>query len=357
VDREAGASRLSGELARYSRQILFSELGEEGQRRLMASRVTLIGCGALGTVIADTLVRAGVGFLRIVDRDYIEPNNLQRQVLFDERDIADGLPKAAAAAAKLGRINSSVSVEGVVGDANHSTIEGLVDGAGMILDGTDNFETRFLINDVAVKSGLPWVYGACVSSTGMVMPIIPGETPCLRCMWSEPPPAGTSPTCDTAGVLSPVVHVVAAMQSMEAIKLLAGRGAAVNRALLQIDVWSGRFETFDMSGARDAGCACCGRREFEFLSGSRGGGATTLCGRNAVQVGGSAGSGGLRPDFEQIAARVADVATSAPRFNRFMLRFSIGRYDLTVFADGRAIIQGTPDPLEARSVYAKYIGA
>lgn len=320
----------------------------------MASRVTLIGCGALGTVIADTLVRAGVGFLRVVDRDYVEPNNLQRQVLFDEGDIAEGLPKAAAAAAKLGRINSSVNVEPVVADANHRNIEALVEGAGLVLDGTDNFETRFLINDVAVKAALPWVYGACVASTGMVMPIIPGETPCLRCVWSEPPPAGTGATCDTAGVLSPVVHVVAAMQAMEAIKLLAGRGAALNRGLLQIDVWSGRFETFDLSAARDSACVCCGRREFEFLSGSRGGGAATLCGRNAVQVGGS-GTG--RADFEQIAASVSAVATAGPQSNRFMLRFSVGRYDVTVFADGRAIIKGTADPDEARSVYAKYIGS
>ncbi len=354
AESEAGGSRMSAELERYSRQVLFGPLGEEGQRRLMASRVTLIGCGALGTVIADTLVRAGVGFLRVVDRDYIEPNNLQRQVLFDERDVAEGLPKAAAAAAKLARINSSVTVEPVVADANHRNIEELVDGAGLVLDGTDNFETRFLINDVAVKRGLAWVYGACVSSTGMVMPIIPGETPCLRCVWSEPPPPGASATCDTAGVLSPVVHVVAAMQAMEAIKLLAGRAGAVSRGLLQIDVWSGRFETFDMSAARDAGCACCGRREFEFLSGSRGGGAATLCGRNAVQVG---GSGAGRPDFGQIAERVAAVATSPPQSNRFMLRFSVGRYDVTVFADGRAIIKGTPDPDEARSVYAKYVGA
>jgi len=350
----SAAARIDPQLERYSRQILFEHLGPDAQRKLLASRATLIGCGALGTVIADTLVRAGLGFLRIVDRDYIEPNNLQRQVLFDEQDIAENLPKAVAAANKLARINSQVRVEAVVADANHANIEALADGAQLLLDGTDNFETRFLINDVAVKKNIPWLYGACVSATGMVMPILPRETPCLRCIWQEPPPPGSSPTCDTAGVLAPVVHVVTALQCVEAIKLLTGNRAALNRNLIQIDVWTGRFASFDISTASAPQCPCCGLANYEFLSASRGAAAASLCGRNAVQV---SPSSTMKPDFAQIAARVAPVADLPPRQNRFMLRFSVGRYDLTVFADGRAIIKGTPDPQEARSVYAKYIGA
>jgi molybdopterin/thiamine biosynthesis adenylyltransferase len=342
------AARIDPQLERYSRQILFEHFGPDAQRKLLAARATLVGCGALGTVIADTMVRAGLGFLRIVDRDYIEPNNLQRQVLFDEQDIADGLPKAAAAAAKLARINSQVRVEPLVTDANHANIESLLDGCELLLDGTDNFETRFLMNDAAVKHGIPWIYGACISATGMVLPILPGETPCLRCIWPEPPPPGTRPTCDTAAV-----HVVAALQCVEAIKLLTGRRDAVNRGLIQIDVWTGRFDIFDMQAARDPACPCCGLGRYEFLS-ARSGGAATLCGRNAVQV---SPASAARPDFAVIAARVASVADGPTRQNRFMLRFAVGRYDVTLFADGRAIIKGTPDPQEARSVYAKFIGA
>lgn len=337
---------------RYARQRLFPPLSGESQRRLAEARVTLIGCGALGSAIADTLARAGVGFLRLVDRDFLELNNLQRQVLFDEDDLAAGLPKAAAAATKLARINSSVICEPVVADCNASSIDAMLDGAHLVLDGTDNFETRFLINDAAVKRGLPWVYGACVAATGMIMPVVPGRTPCLRCVWPEPPPPGSSPTCDTAGIIAPVVHIVAALQCVEAIKLLTGRDGDLCRGLIQIDAWKGVFDVFELRDARDPRCVCCGQRRFDFLVSDQSG-AAALCGRNAVQV---------RPhradaiDFDLLAERLAGVVEAAPTRNRFMLRFRVSRYDVTVFRDGRAIIQGTDDPDEARSVYAKYIG-
>ncbi len=339
---------------RYSRQMLFEPLGEDGQRRLERASAVLIGCGALGSVLADLLVRAGVGRLRIIDRDYLELNNLQRQVLFDEADLAADLPKAAAASAKLARINSRVKIDPCVVDANRANIESLVSGAEMVLDGTDNFETRFLINDVAVKHGLPWVYGACLGAVGMVMPIIPRRTPCLRCVWEQAPPPGTTPTCDTAGVLGPVVHLVAGLQASEALKWLSGRREALNTRLVQLDVWSGRIEQFDMQSARgEQGCVCCGRGRYEYLSGERGGGAAALCGRGAVQVQ-PAGTGAV--DLEEVASRVSAVARDAPRINRFMLRFTGGRYEIALFRDGRAIVKGTEDLEEARSAYAKYVG-
>lgn len=355
-DRNQTQVPLEGDpLARYSRQIVFGKIGAEGQEKLREARVTLIGCGALGTVIADTLVRAGIGFLRIVDRDYVELNNLQRQVLFDERDVAEGAPKAAAAAEKLARINSQVAVEAVVADAHSGTIETYSDGASLLLDGTDNFETRFLINDVAVKHGLPWVYGACVGVTGMVMPIIPGKTPCLRCIWEQPPPPGLSPTCDTAGVLAPVVHLVASLQCIEALKILMGRVDELNRRLVQIDAWSGCFDSFDMQDALAAGaCPCCSRRQFDYLDARSGGRTAALCGRDAVQIGGGHEA---TIDLPGVAAKLAPVAKSPPQVNRYLLRCKVERYEITLFRDGRAIIKGTSEPDEARSVYARYVGS
>jgi len=221
-DPSPTVSNHDAKLDRYSRQILFDKIGEAGQRRLLDARVLLVGCGALGTVLANTLVRAGVGFLRIADRDFIELNNLQRQVLFDEADVRDHLPKAEAAARKLRAINSQVTIDPVIADVNHQNIERLAEGADLLLDGTDNFETRFLINDLAIKTKRPWIYGAAIGANGLVLPIIPGETPCLRCVFEEPPPAGSSPTCDTVGVLGPTVAIVAAYQAGEAIKILSG---------------------------------------------------------------------------------------------------------------------------------------
>lgn len=342
-------------LARYSRQMLFTEIGREGQRKLLASSVTLVGCGALGTVLADTLVRAGVGRLRICDRDTIERSNLQRQVLFDEDDIAANLPKAEAATRKLRRINPDVTVESVVTDINPANIERFTGGADLLLDGTDNFETRFLINDLSVKTSRPWIYGAVIGAGGLCMPILPGETPCLRCVFEEAPPPEMNPTCDTAGVLGPAVNMVASAQAIEAIKILAGRSDAVNRHLMNIDAWSGRVTNLNVQSARERGdCVCCKQRRFDYLDGRAGSRTTTLCGRNAVQIipteWGSI-------DFDAVAGKLRAGGGDNVRVNRFMVRCTIGDHDVTVFADGRAIIKGTTDPDAARSVYARFVGA
>jgi len=340
-------------LSRYSRQVLFPAIGAAGQNRLRLSQVALVGCGALGTVIASTLVRAGVGGLRIIDRDFIELNNLQRQVLFDEHDIAAQLPKAEAAARKLRKINSSVSVEAIVADLTPACAESLCGEADLILDGTDNFETRFLINDLAVKLGTPWVYGACVAAEGLILPIFPRQSPCLRCIWDDAPPPGMSDTCDTAGVLGPLVNIVASLQSMEAIKILSGNSAAVNRNLVSVDVWTGRVRSLDVSTSRPpAGCLCCGQRKFEFLDGARVAPTVVLCGRDAIQI--SPATDGARIDLKALASRLRGERAVA---NEFMLRFGADGLTFTVFPDGRSIIQGTSNPTVARAAHAKYVGA
>ena len=342
-------------LDRYSRQILCDKIGLAGQRRLADSRVVLIGCGALGSVLANSLVRAGVGFLRIVDRDFIELNNLQRQILFDEDDVAGNLPKAQAAREKLGRINSSVEIEAVVADANSANIESLADRMDLILDGTDNFETRYLINDVSVKHRIPWIYGACIGSTGLCMVILPGETPCLRCVFESPPPPEVNPTCDTAGVLGPVVELVAATQMIEALKLLTGRREELNRSLVNIDAWTSQFTHVDVQSAYDSGdCACCKHKRFDYLEGRLGSTATTLCGRDAVQINPQPGA---KVDLEAMARKLAAVAVRPPTHNRFMLRARFSDGEIALFPDGRAIIKGTDNPDQARALYAKYVGA
>ncbi|HPD29641.1 MAG TPA: ThiF family adenylyltransferase [Phycisphaerae bacterium] len=340
---------------RYCRQVLFAPFGPEGQRRLLASRVLLVGCGALGSTLANLIVRAGVGFLRIVDRDVVELDNLHRLVLFDEDDVREGLPKAEAARRKLARINSGVTVEAVVDDVSHTNIVELAAGADLILDATDNFETRFLINDLAVKTGRPWVYGACVGSTGLSMPIIPGETPCLRCVFEDPPPMEMSPTCDTAGILGPVVGMVANHQAMEAIKILSGHKEAVDRRLLSFDAWTGRSSRLDVRKAFEQGdCPCCKQGRFEYLEGAFASRTVRLCGRNAVQVYPSR-AGAV--DLPALAARLRPLARSEPKLNPLLLKVSVDDYEITVFADGRALIKGTNKPEEARAVYARYIGA
>ena len=355
-DRQSSPiQRIDPELARYSRQILYEKIGVEGQRRLKESRVVLFGCGALGTVLANTLVRAGVGFLRVCDRDFIELDNLQRQVLFDEDDIAANLPKAQAAANKLRRINSEVTIEPVVVDVNPTNIEELADGADVLLDGTDNFETRFLINDLAVKSNRPWIYGAVIGATGLCMTIIPRNTPCLRCVFEEAPPPEMNPTCDTAGVLGPTVNLVASLQAIEAVKLLVGRRDEINRHLVHLDAWSGRFAQMKVQSARDDGhCPCCKRNEYPYLDGKFAGTTTTLCGRDAVQI---VPGGARRIDFAAIAAKLEAVASAPVQFNAYMLRARIDDYELTLFPDARAIVKGTHDPDRARSLYARYFGA
>lgn len=339
---------------RYSRQTLFEPVGEEGQKRLEQSRAVLVGCGALGTVLANTLVRAGVGHLRICDRDYIEPNNLQRQVLFDENDIAENLPKAEAARRKLNAINSAVTVEATVCDVNHRNIESLIDSADIILDGTDNFETRYLLNDASVSRSIPWVYGAVIGATGLVLPVLPGETPCLRCIFESAPPPEMSPTCDTAGVIGPAVNVVASLQAVEAIKILIGDRESVTRLLISIDVWSQRFVGLNV-GDRVEDCPCCGREEYDYLSGRLSADTTTLCGRDAVQV--LPVSRDHRIDFDAVADKLATVADAPISRSPFMLKATVKAHTITVFADGRAIIKGTKKPDEARSIYARYVGA
>ena len=339
-------------LDRYVRQMRYPPLGEEGQRRLAASSVLLCGCGALGSVLADTLTRAGVGHLRIVDRDFLETNNLQRQVLYDEQDVADGLPKAIAAAAKLRRINSQVEIEPIVADVDHTNIERLADGVDMLLDGTDNFETRFLINDLAIKLGLPWVYGGCIGDEGQTMTILPGETACLRCLMQEAPPPGTTPTCDSAGILGPIVGVIASLQANEAIKILSGNRQAVSRHLNVLELWDNRIRQVDVSKLRDqVDCPACRRGELPWLAGQRGSHSAVLCGRNAVQL---SHTGDERLSLEMLAKKLEGIGRVT--CNQYLLRLTVDEYQITIFADGRAIIGGTDDIAAARTVYAKYIG-
>ncbi|VTS08894.1 ThiF family adenylyltransferase [Tuwongella immobilis] len=339
-------------LDRYSRQMRVPGIGKTGQERILNSRVTLCGVGALGTVLANTLVRAGVGHIRIIDRDFIEPSNLQRQVLFDESDVAANLPKAEAAANKLRLINSNVKIESVVADIDRTNIEELCKDADLILDGTDNFEVRYLINDVAVKLNKPWVYGGAVGTAGMTMTILPHETPCLRCVFEASPGPGEVGTCETAGVLGPAVAVIASMQAAEAIKILAGKRDAINRELFQIDLWdntSRRVKIARLLGKVD--CPCCQRKQFQWLDGQFGAQTTSLCGRNAVQV---SHRNNQKLDFAALAAQLSTSGTVS--HNRFLLKFDVDEYQFTVFPDGRAIIKGTDDVEKARVLYAKYIG-
>lgn len=382
---------LPPELRRYHRQMLLPGFGVEGQRCLLASKALIVGCGALGTVIANQLARAGVGHLVIIDRDFIEITNLQRQVLFDEQDVANAIPKAEAARRKLATINSQVRVTALIDDLNHTNIEAILLGkhaaeesveavtpCDVVIDGVDNFETRFLVNDAAVKHGIPYVYGGAVGSVGMsyaILPHTPGgdaawerqgkATPCLRCIFEQVPPAGMNPTCDTAGVLGPAVEVVASMQAAEAIKLLSGNLHATNPRLTHIDLWQNRQQSLGVQKAYDAGdCVCCKRRRFEYLDGAMASTTTTMCGRNAVQIMPQQGAGDgnrLRLNLDELANQLR--AHGQVTGSRFMLRAEIADpsqaespLELTVFTDGRAIVKGTKDASVARGVYAKYIG-
>jgi len=344
-------------LERYSRQMRVPGIGKAGQQKIMNSRVTLCGCGALGTVLANTLARAGVGFIRVVDRDFVEPSNLQRQVLFDESDVTNNLPKAEAAATKLRQINSSIEIESVVADIDRTNIEDLCKDADLILDGTDNFEARYLINDIAIKLGKPWVYGGAVGSEGMTFTIIPGQTPCLRCVFEASPGPGEVGTCETAGVLAPIVSIIASFQAAEALKILAGKPEAISKELFVLNIWentSRRVKIAPLAG-RKGQCPCCAKREFEWLDGAHGTQTTTLCGRNAVQVTQKRSSS---LNFGDLAKQLE--ASGPVSSNKFLLKFQVSDggdpYDFTVFPDGRAIIKGTDDPDRARTLYAKYIG-
>ena len=338
-------------LDRYVRQMRYAPLGEQGQRRLAASRALVCGCGALGSVLANTLVRAGVGSVRIVDRDFLELNNLQRQVLFDEQDVAEQLPKAIAAAQKLRRINSQVDVEPVVADVDHTNIERLSEGVDVIVDGTDNFETRFLINDAAVKLGLPWVYGGCLGAEGQSMTILPGETPCLRCLIQECPAPGTTPTCDTAGILGPAVNVIASIEAIEAIKILSGNRESISRNLTVVELWDNHLRQVSVASLREqVDCPTCRHGEFPWLDGTYGSRTAVLCGRNSVQL----TYPGASLSLDELARRLEGVGQVAQ--NAFLLKLKVDAYEVTVFPDGRAIIGGTDDVAVARTVYAKYVG-
>jgi molybdopterin/thiamine biosynthesis adenylyltransferase len=335
---------------RYSRQILFREIGAEGQQRLAAGRVAIVGCGATGSALASSLARAGVGTLRIIDRDYVEASNLQRQSLFEEKDAAESLPKAIAAARKIAAFNSEISVEARVEDLVPGNINVLLEGMDVILDGTDNFETRYLVNDYSVKNSLPWIYAAAVGSYGVTLNVLPGKTACLACIFPDTP-QGMVDTCETSGILNTAVNLVASIAATEAMKLLIG-GAAVEQlrnTLWSFDVW--RNEQAEIAAAHPrAGCRACGERNFVHLAGE-GRPHITLCGRNSVQIHERA-----RPiDFAEMQRRLA--AHGIVRHNEFVLKFWREPYEMTLFPDGRAIIKGTTETGVARSLYARYVGS
>ena len=373
------------DFARYHRQMLLPGIGEEGQRRLRQAHAAVVGCGALGTNIADALARAGIGKLTIIDRDTVELTNLQRQVLFDEEDAESQEPKAAAAAKRLRRINSQVEIAAQVDDLSSRNAEGLIGEADIILDGLDNFETRYLLNDLAVATGRAYCYGGAVGTTGLAMTILPHSqarrrdakrtsqvtwtndeaTPCLRCMFPDPPPPGSTPTCDTAGVLGPVVTLIAAMQALSAIKLLTGNIAALDRTLLSIEIWENELRRMDVSGARRDDCPCCARGEFAYLERGAGSATTSLCGRNAVQV-----TPGLDRNGEPNALDLNDLARRLSAFGSFTVTPYLLRgqfqgepgnsgepIELSLFPNGRAVFKGTSEPDVARKLYAKYLGA
>ena len=347
---------------RYNRQVLLPFIGEEGQKKICASTAVVAGCGALGTVIANLLARAGVGTLRIIDRDFIEESNLQRQVLFDEQDCRENMPKAAAAERKAKQINSTINITGQVTDINPANVEEIIKGADVVVDGADNFETRFVLNDACVKHNIPWVYGAAVGSTGMTMTIIPGQTPCLRCLFETAPPPGMTPTCDTAGVLGAVTGLIGNYEASEALKILSGHREAINTRLFSIDLWSGEMHQFKIAKAREvADCPCCKRRNFEFLEGQGASTTTGLCGRNAVQINPRNGS---KLNLQELAGRLTGTGgITNVNANKFLLKFNAPGGDdgqgleITVFPDSRAIIKGTKKVPDARTAYAKYIGS
>lgn len=335
---------------RYSRQILFEGIGREGQKALGNARVLILGCGALGASHAEMLSRAGIGYLRIVDRDFVEYSNLQRQTLFTESDAEERLPKAVAAKNRLAEVNSEIEVDAIVADVNFSNAEELISDVDLVIDGSDNFQVRYLINDACVKLGKPWIYGAAVSSYGTTMTIRPGETPCLRCIFGEMPPAGSAPTCDTAGVIQPIIASVSSVQVTEAIKVLTGQTDQLHGSLLQIDIWRGDWRKIKMRSPEED-CICCGKLEFEFLSEENQETLTSLCGRNAVQIMPAAGT---EIDLAKLEESLAKSLKTER--NEYLLRFSLDGRTVTLFRDARAIIQGTDDVSEARAIYSRYVG-
>jgi molybdopterin-synthase adenylyltransferase len=333
---------------RYSRQILFKGIGAKGQARLAKARVAIVGCGATGSALASLLARAGVGWIRIIDRDYVEPSNLQRQVLFDEQDAAESLPKAIAAARKIKTFNSEIEVDAHAADLTPDNIEEMLETAQIVLDGTDNFETRYLINDYAVSKGVPWIYTAAVGSYGVVMNVLPSDTACLACVFPDSP-TGMVETCDTSGILNSAVNLAASFSATEAIKYLVGAKDKMRRTLLSFDVWTNDRSEISVAKPRE-GCRACGERNFVHLAGE-GRPHITMCGRNSVQI-----HERHRPiDFAELTGKLTPHGTV--KHNEFVLKFWRDPYEMTLFPDGRAIIKGTTDAAVARSLYARFIGS
>lgn len=335
---------------RYSRQVLFSKIGEEGQEKLIKSKVIIIGCGALGSIIANNLIRAGIGRIRIVDRDFVELNNLQRQCLFDEQDAKNRLPKAIAIKRKLEGINTEVGIEALVEDVNHRNVEELIGDADVVLDGTDNMETRFLLNDACIKNNIRWIYGAVVGSIGATMNIIPGEGPCLRCVIGQIPEPGSLETCDTIGIINTIPNTIGSLEVTEAIKILVEDNDISKEELLYFDIWERSFQKLRVKQAPD--CPTCVKREFTTLKAKDTMWVTSLCGRNAVQI---------MPQTEtQLSMEVLEKkfrSIGRADYNGFLLTVSIDKHEIVIFPNARVIIKGTNDIAEARSIYARYIGS
>jgi molybdopterin/thiamine biosynthesis adenylyltransferase len=338
---------------KYSRQILFSGIGADGQEKLLAASAVLVGCGALGTVLANLLARAGLGRLRIVDRDFVELSNLQRQTLFEEADAREALPKAVAAERRLRAINSDTRVEAVVADLIPENAQELLGGCDLIIDGTDNFQTRLLLNDAAISLNVPWIYAAAVGSYGVTFTVRPGRTACLACVLEareKPLAMGAEDTCDTAGILNAAAGVIASIEAAEATKLLIGKPEALHGRLVSCDVWAGKFQSIRVS--RNPDCRACGRRDLAYLN-ENAQPHVTMCGRDSVQI----HEGNRSLDLSELGRRLANASAAEVRNNNFLLRFRVPPYEMTIFADGRAIVKGTQDPAVARSLYARFIGA
>jgi molybdopterin-synthase adenylyltransferase len=339
-------------MERYSRQILFQQIGREGQQKLLGSKAVIVGMGALGTVISNHLVRSGVGHVRIIDRDLVELSNLQRQMLYDEDDAREGLPKVIAAEKKLTKINSEVKVEPIIADLTLDNAEELLSGFDVMIDGTDNFMARYLINDVAIKHGIPWVYGGAVSSRGMFAVIKPGETPCYRCLFPTVP-AGLGETCDSIGVLSPITDIIGSFEAVEALKLLVG--ADSNPNLEQMDIWFNSFLQMDVSKGRNPSCPACVGHEYEFLdrSSQQQINFASLCGRNTVQINPRQRTA---TDLKKLAERLKN--NGQVKGNPFLLRFiPDDEVAMVIFQDGRVLVHGTNDTVKAKSYYARYLGS
>ena len=337
---------------RYSRQHLFPPIGKKGQKQLGKSRVAIVGMGALGTALANHMVRSGIGYIRIIDRDFVEYSNLQRQMLFDESDAEQTLPKSIAAKTKLNLINSSITVDAHVTDLTWKNAEELLADVDLILDGSDNFDVRYLINDVAVKHNIPWIYGGAVSSRGMTTTIIPGKTPCLRCLFPEPPGQGNIETCDTVGVIGPIIQVVAAYQATEALKILLNDYDNLSTSLRNFELWYNDYSEINLKNARNDDCPTCTHHKYDYLDPEiKRDRFISLCGRDTVQI--SPAKGG-KLNISVLAEKLEKIGQV--ELTPYLLKFAIDDYQLTIFPDGRILVHGTNDPVTAKNIYAKYIG-